>query len=460
MALRTRLDKRTGLIIGAVAVVAAAGVTLGLVLSSGGDGGRTTFVSAWSASLGGNYVGAWTTDTALIVGTQTGGLTAYTLADGARKWSWAPPSGDQVCGMSPTSPDGYGAVLYGDVAAEDCGSLQLVDTDSGTAHWKQAASLTDTAAAGTEPSNNDTLEPSISGDVVTSPFGNGAFAVYSPTGSGGAPLWSANPGGAGASLYDGCDNLDGAAAIGSSVFALEDGCTTGGTDQLLRYGTATSPTPTKSYPLASTGGCGTPYLVAEGDYALVYCDNELTPGGSSSLWALPSAGGSLVQLDTSGVDLAIAMEGFGNNGASSGATSAQELNLAVFGNTLYLPIASTPGGANTNGEGIVAVSLDSGEQLWSKQSGQGSELVSATAANAVTVTQDSAGNDELENFAAATGATNFAPIPQPTPTTAAGTAATDTSATAYYLLDGNCLISIATQTAAGTSIAISRDPIT
>ena len=87
MSLRIGVNKTTGLIIGAVAVVAATGVVLGLVLTGGGGsgGGGATFVTSWSASLNDAYVGAWTTDTNLIIGTQNGGLTAYSLADGSRK---------------------------------------------------------------------------------------------------------------------------------------------------------------------------------------------------------------------------------------------------------------------------------------------------------------------------------------------------------------------------------------
>jgi hypothetical protein len=194
----------------------------------------------WRAAPSGTSVGMWTTSDSVVVATQHG-LTAYSLAHGQHLWSWAPPAGEGLCAISPTTSQSIGVVAYGPLHGPDsgisqitvgdgsssgstiqelnCTDAQAVDIGTGKAAWAKPVDLTqgsELLLAGTAA--NDL---SISAGYVVAPYGeDGLMSLNAATG---ATLWTSDqlpesP----VSNQDTC--YDGAQALDGDVYAVVANC--------------------------------------------------------------------------------------------------------------------------------------------------------------------------------------------------------------------------------------------
>lgn len=143
------IRRRRPRIIVVAALVAAVLTATSLILRANHDFGprpdsRTAVVGSvdWRKTLPGTGAGMWTTSDSVVVAT-VNGLTAYSLSRGEKLWSWAPPSGQGLCAMSPTTSQGRGVVAYGPLDASNaevatglpCTTAQAIDDGTGKAVW-------------------------------------------------------------------------------------------------------------------------------------------------------------------------------------------------------------------------------------------------------------------------------------------------------------------------------------
>ena len=186
-----------------------------------GPNSRTVGSVDWRETLPGPSIGTWTTSDSVVVAT-VDGLTTYSLDHGKKLWSWAPPSGEKLCAMSPTTSQGRGVVAFGTFDAADsalvtsCTAAQAIDVATGKAAWPAPVDLTQ----GGSPIFGSTAmrELSISDGFVVAPYGsNGLVSLNAATG---ARLWTSGrlPGrDAGAT---GLCAEEGAQALDGEVYAL------------------------------------------------------------------------------------------------------------------------------------------------------------------------------------------------------------------------------------------------
>jgi hypothetical protein len=231
-------------------VVVAALAATALILQANHDFGpgpdsRAAVGSVdWRATLPGPSVGMWTTADSVVLATVKG-LTTYSLSGGKKLWSWAPPTGDGLCAMSPTTSQGRGVVAFGAFDAAEpnqpgaCTAVQTIDVGTGHAAWPEPADLTQ----GGSPAfgSPDMNELSISDGFVLAPYGpNGLVSLDAATG---ARLWSSGglPGrDVGAS---GICAERGAQTSGGEVYALSGNTCSGAGISVLVYGATKLATP-------------------------------------------------------------------------------------------------------------------------------------------------------------------------------------------------------------------------
>lgn len=186
-----------------IAVAAAAAAVLAatsLILHANHDFGpgptaRTVPVGSvdWRKTLPGQGIGMWTTSDSVVVATLNG-LTAYSLGRGEKLWSWAPPSVDRLCAMSPTTSQGRGVVVYGTFNELDpgqitsCAAAQAIDVGTGAAVWSEPADLAQDKTSAFP--STAMAELSISDGFVLAPYGqSGLVSLDAATG---ARLWSSD----------------------------------------------------------------------------------------------------------------------------------------------------------------------------------------------------------------------------------------------------------------------------
>jgi len=193
-------NRRRRLRFAVAAVVAAVLAATSLILHANHDFGpgpnsRTGSVGSvdWRETLPGQSIGMWTTSDSVVVATLSG-LTTYSLSRGEKLWSWAPPSGDRLCAMSPTTSQGRGVVVFGAYNEFDpgqitlCSAAQAIDLGNGASGWPEPADLTQ----GGNPIYPSAAvnELSISDGFVLAPYGqNGIVSLDAATG---ARLWSSS----------------------------------------------------------------------------------------------------------------------------------------------------------------------------------------------------------------------------------------------------------------------------
>jgi serine/threonine protein kinase len=342
-------------LIAAIAVIAA--VVQGRGSSSPASSHGPQISPAWSKTSGltGSVVGKWGTADSVVVGS-TSGFTAYTAASGTALWSWRVPTGDELCGMSPTTSNGIGAFDYGPPTAtgDQCDYLQTIDAASVGTGWAQPVSTVDSSQVfGPDDNGADAL--SIDADVVTAPYlaadsgppsttgPNTGYDVMAVDTAGGRVDWTtdnAEP------LVDGC-TLDGSAAVASGTVYAVGACH--GTTHLLSIDAATRAAvdigPLRACDAAQTALAGSAITVsAIGGYVVANC--------YGTLYALAAGSTALVPLDMVGVDLSISL-------LNTQGDNTALVDAVADGSTLYL-IAGT----YHNDTGVIAVDMATGKQLW------------------------------------------------------------------------------------------------
>lgn len=389
---RRRPGRRTGIAAAAVAVVAAVAVILAFTLSgspaSGHQGssgsaspvggltaaGHSTAV-AWSKSGNGDVVGAWTTQSSVVVGMSTG-LTAYGISGGNRLWSWSPSSGDSLCGMSPQQVGGVGVVTFGTTSSSSCQDLQAIDLYTGSPEWSGPTSLTDSKGHSADTHDGSLL--AVSDKTVAAPYA-GTGDVAGVDLDSGTIRWHSN-------VAAGCV-IVATTVVGDEVDAVEN-CGSGGgsPDRLLQFGEdAKGGHSTVALP----SSCGNGAAVASaGDYALVYCESA---AGQRTLDAVARASNTVVALDISGII----------TGAAPW-TRVMQNGTAAAGGLLYFTLQT--GGTDS---AVEAVSLASGKQRWTHSFGSADEAgVLAATSSGVLVdvrARSNPDNAAFDTLAAQTG---------------------------------------------------------
>lgn len=150
---RKAKSSRKGLIIalaGGGGLVAVA-VVLILIFTLGGNGGGGDYEEAWTAATpkgekAGTLLDAYIAGD-VLVRTTSAGVTAYGLDDGEQAWEFKPPSGQQLCTISPSAPGNTAVVAYGPpskgentatATGRQCTEAAAIDVRSGKRVWKAA----------------------------------------------------------------------------------------------------------------------------------------------------------------------------------------------------------------------------------------------------------------------------------------------------------------------------------
>jgi hypothetical protein len=343
------------------AVVVAALAATALTLQANHDFGpgpdsRAAVGSVdWRVTLPGPGVGMWTTADSVVVATVKG-LTAYSLSGGEKLWSWAPPTGDGLCAMSPATSQGRGAVAFGAFDAAEpnepgaCTAVQTIDVGTGHAAWPEPAELTQ----GGSPAFGfpDMSELSISDGFVLAPYGpNGLVSLDAATG---ARLWSSGglPGrDAGASAL--CAER-GAQASGGEVYALSGNTCSGAGISVLVYNASKLAAP-QVVPLPDDSphcAASARELFATAADVLVTCSTY--EGQSYAAYAIAQGTAQLTPL---------AVQGFGGIAAVGVAAQTGQLALAggfVSGGSLVVESQRAAGPVTA----LTGFDLSTGTELW------------------------------------------------------------------------------------------------
>jgi serine/threonine protein kinase len=313
-------------------------------------------------------LGLWSDSSELVLGTFKG-LTAYAPATGKPGWTWTPPDSDTLCGMSPSASQGAGAVDYGAYDNQtqqiQCSALQAISLAGGSPNWDKAVSLGQPDMSDfSYPNQYDSVALSIGDGIVTAPFSTNSNAnddvgdVASVALAGGTVNWASDS--IDHPLPGDCA-LDGPAQeFAGAVYATAACGGDGTTDQLLAI-------PSNSLSLVATlkpfTACGTSHLddlfTRDADYQLAGCTvtNDL-------LFALHTGSSELVPLDMTGV--ATDAGPFSSAGGFEDPPNAlagmdEPSDLVMAGNILYVV-----GTSDDTDDAVVAISLDTGKQLWTK----------------------------------------------------------------------------------------------
>lgn len=390
---------------GAVAVLAAASLILQANHDFGpGPNSRTAAVGSvdWRETLPGSSIGMWTTSDSVVVATVSG-LTTYSLSRGAKLWSWAPPSGDRLCAMSPTTSQGRGVVALGPVASADspqidsCASAQVIDVETGKAEWPEPVDLTQGGSPLYGSAAMDEL--SISGGFVVAPYGlTGIVSLDAATG---ARLWSSGQlpgyrndvGGSWVCAEQGAQVLDG------EVYALAgNSCTDSGISVEV-YNAAKIASPQILPMPDDSPHCDARdrRVLATAADVLVMCG---TYGGQSyPAYAIPQG---TVQLIT------LAVQGIGGIAPADVGTQAAQLALTggfVSGSGLVVESEHATGPVTS----LTGIDLSTGTQLWQRSFPTGSRFYPLGAGAGGAVGVQTAGSDwTLLSMSPTTGATGSA----------------------------------------------------
>lgn len=330
---------------------------------------------AWSVPgrSGDAYVGLWGGSADVVYGAELSGLTAYAVAGGARLWTWRPPAGDALCGMSATTDQGMAVFDYGKLgsgAVIDCDHLQSVATATGRLDW--SAPLILDAGTGATPSQSGGKALSIGDGVVSAPYYGAADAkglgsdsdLLAASLSTGKAAWTTDFGAV--ALPDGCVMTGVAQVFDGRVYSLGDCGGAGQVDLLTVGGSA----PSDVHVVGSLGDCAETsassvagFLASDGDYLLIACPGE---NENEGLYSLRRGGTALLALDSSAA-AAISVGAGGNQPVPGG--------VVLDGATVYLASSS---------DSVAAISLATGHQLWTHRF-PGATNVAALAADSSSV---------------------------------------------------------------------------
>lgn len=405
----------------ALALVLAGGAYLisggsgGSPAASGGSGmsanGQLTTLWAAGGTAGSgiqNFSGSWATPD-LVVDARVDGAIAYQYWDqqthkgGIEKWGWQVPSGNATCDMSTGTSDGVGVIAYGDTSdgnnAQGCDHLVGIDVESGTVLW--------TIDLDPDTSSNYSVikvsDPyiSISGDTLAAQGENQTLDVFNL--KTGKLRWHTAD--AVGSIEANVCNPEGIQVIGQKIYELASCLSTsagGGQSNVINVYPAdatAAPNPTQ---LAGTGSlptATTPELWQAGNYLLAVGFSETR---ASEILAYDAADGATspatVQMSSYSQDaFESSMDGQLNPRA-----------WAVSGDTLYIEDQ----GASNSVNGVAAVNLKSGKQIWDQTPGgnTASTIVDATASGVeVVMSVPQQSGYKLANLAASNGAATDGP---------------------------------------------------
>lgn len=355
---------------------AGTAVVLGLILAltlpgsagnaagQGGGGSAAAHGYVWAVEQTGSdlYVGIWGGQKDVVVGGMFSGLTAYDAQTGAKLWSWKPPSGNVLCGMTESLDGGEGAFDYGPTGsstAVSCDELQTVSTGSGKLGWSAPVRLS--AVTGSAPNQAGGKALAISDGIVSAAY----FAQADATGLGADPdliavdehtgrtKWATNFGQN--PMPDGCV-LTGIAGVFDSAVRTLGEC---GGDRQVELLDVTGAAGADVQTTGSLGDCATAsasamagYITQDADYLLIAC-----PGGNAStgLYAMKSG-------TTAVVGLAVPSTVVLN--PADGANQPQPGGIVLSGSMLYV---SSPGITSSGAETppmVTAFNLADGADQW------------------------------------------------------------------------------------------------
>ncbi|ONK13784.1 protein kinase [Streptomyces sp. MP131-18] len=314
----------------------------------------------------GGLVGLWQEGSSVVLGTSHGGMTAYNAVTGGQLWSWQPPDGGVLCNMSHTTSGGVGAFAFGQFnteagGIEQCDRLQTMSLSSGETGWEQPVSLTAEGATGF-PDLLGGQSLSIGEGVVTAAFAgtrteteHGTTDLLAADAATGEVRWTTDYGGA--QMENRCRLTGMAKALGETVYAIAD-CEGNPIPALVAFeAVLDSPSPRW---VGSLDDCGpieyewvTGTLTESADHLLIACQQSV--GLEAAVFALSAESEDLVPMDLTGVADRTLRDEF------NGATAPP--NIVMHGDTLYL--VNGENGAGGADDGVVALNLNDGTQLWS-----------------------------------------------------------------------------------------------
>lgn len=365
--------------VGIVAVVA--GIFPGNALWNWAHGGTTRSLAvAWQAPKQNNpqltAEGSWAVG-GTVIRAEIDTLTAYDAASGNSLWSYEVPDPQQLCGMSRTTSQNIGVIVYGD-EGHSCDTLVGIDLGSGKQLWQQqltGGGLPASATADFVAVDHDVVAVAATAD----PDSNNGFEAFDL--HTGASRWQA-------ALPDTCSPH----ALGAGLTVVVT-CVDPATDHLTYSIQAFDP---------ETGAAGwsTPVSYRGEDATvtplsfapLVFEVREASARGNDELMSLDGHGQVQTTIDITSAGLNL----------SSGEFQANPALPIAVGNGI-LVAESRPSGSNAS---LVAYSLTTGKQVWS-QSTSNRDLQSLTIDNNRVVTLAQASFREyLTGYDLGTGASS------------------------------------------------------
>lgn len=306
-----------------------------------------------------SFSGSWATSN-VVVDARVDGAIAYRLSDGAQAWGWQVPDGNQACWMSTTTSEGVGVIGYGSVtsgAVADCDHLVGIDVGSGQALY--TVNL-DPIASTASFSHVQVTTPyaTVSGDTLATVAEDQTMAVLDL--KTGKLRWQ-TPDTNGSIEAAVCDP-EGIQIADQTVYELSSCLSTsagGGQSATLEAypeHATSAPTPTQLSGTGSLPTNTTPELWSAGGYILAVG------------FALTSANTILAYDVSAGSATPVSVSIASYNHDAFESSPDGQLNpraWALAGDTLYM---EAPGTTNSV-QGIAAISLKTGKQIWSQTPG-------------------------------------------------------------------------------------------
>jgi hypothetical protein len=378
--------------------------------ASGGSGmtayGKLTTLWAAGGTAGSgihDFSGSWATSD-VVVDARIDGAIAYELGNhGTQKWGWQAPAGDSTCEMTTGTSEGIGVIAYGDTAdganSQGCDHLVGLDVETGAVLW----TITLDPNQSTDYSVIKVNDPyiSISGDTLAAQGEDQTVDVFNLRT--GKLRWQ-TPNTVGSIEANVCDP-EGIQVVAQHVYELASCLSTsagGGQSNLINVypaNAASAPKPTLLQGTASLPTGTTPELWQAGNYLLAVGFSETR---ASEILAYDAADGA-------STPATIALGSYSQDAFESSMDG--QLNpraWAVNGDTLYIEDQ----GASSTVNGVAAVSLKTGKQLWDQTPGgdTASSIVQATSSGVeVVMSVPQQSGYKLAALAASNGAASNGP---------------------------------------------------
>ncbi|MQA78337.1 MAG: PQQ-binding-like beta-propeller repeat protein [Streptosporangiales bacterium] len=177
------------LLVGGGALVLALVVVLVVVLVVRGTGDEGTYEVAWevpAAKGDGQLVDAYLAGDVLVRAT-TSGVSGYAVDDGKRAWQAKPPTGQQVCTISPPAPGNVAIAVTGPAKQGSdpgqCTEAAAIDVTSGKELWRKRL------VAGTDAQTPTAAAAAVVQGVAV--VSNGRVTAFDV--NGGAQRWTVGP---------------------------------------------------------------------------------------------------------------------------------------------------------------------------------------------------------------------------------------------------------------------------